>query len=82
MRAASASLATSAASSSSERGVAAADDRDDESLVGLYGDTDVVALEVDDLVAFEAGVQLRELLERGRGRLQRQRDELLEVESR
>jgi hypothetical protein len=56
--------------------------RDDESLAGLYGDPDVVALQVDDLVAFEAGVQLRELLERGGGRLQRQWDELLDVESR
>ena len=44
--------------------VAAADDRDDEALVGLDGDAQVVAVEVDDLVAVEARVQLGELLQR------------------
>ena len=61
--------------------VAATDDRDDQPLLGLNGDTDVVALQIDDLVSFEAGVQLRELLQRSRGRLQHLRDELGEIEA-
>src|SRR5581483_9727194 len=40
--------------------VAGPDDRHDEPPVGLDGDAEVVALEVDDLVALEARVQLRE----------------------
>ena len=36
------------------RRVAAADDGDDEALLGLDGDSEVVAVEVDDLVALEA----------------------------
>ena len=79
-RAASASRSTSARELLERRGVAAADDRDDEPLVGLHGDAEVVALEVDDLVALEARVQLRVLLERGRDRLERERHELLQVD--
>ena len=44
--------------------VRAADDRDDETVVRLHCDADVVAVEVDDRVAVEAGVQLGELGER------------------
>ena len=43
--------------------VAAADDGDDEPLVGLDGDTEVVPVEVDDLVALEPRVQLGEALQ-------------------
>ena len=63
-RAASARRSTSSASSSTEADVAAADDRHDEALVGLDGDAEVVAVEVDDLVALEPRVQLGELLQR------------------
>ena len=61
---------------------ATADDRHDEPLVGLDGDAEVVAVEEDDLVTLEAGVQLRELLQRERGRLQHDRQQLLEVDRR
>ena len=61
--------------------VAAADDRDDEPLLGLDGDADVVAVEVDDLVALEPGVQFRELLQRRRARLQHGRDQQLQVDA-
>ena len=40
--------------------VAVAHDRDDESLIRLDGDAEVVAVEIDDLVALEARVQLRD----------------------
>ena len=54
--------------------VHAADDGDDEPVVGLDGDADVVAVEVDDRVAVEARVQLRELGERlGAGLARRSR---------
>src|SRR5262249_62383681 len=43
-----------------------ADDRDEQALGGLHRDADVVTVEVDDLVALEPGVQLRELTQ-GRG---------------
>ena len=81
-RAASASRSTSVASCSSERGVAAADDGDDEALVGLHGDSEVVAVEVDDLVALEAGVQLRVVGERRRRRLEHERQQQLQVDVR
>ena len=41
--------------------VAAADDRDDEPLLGLDGDADVVAVEQHELAVLDARVQLREL---------------------
>ncbi len=62
-------------------GVAAANDGDDEALVGLDGDAEVVAVEVDDLVALEPGVELRHLLERLRHGAQRHRDQAREVEA-
>ena len=46
----------------------------------LHGDAEVVALEVDDLVALEARVQLRVLGERGRDRFERERQQLLQVD--
>ena len=67
-RAASARRSTSACELVDRRRVAAADDRDDEPVVGLHGDAEVVAVEVDDLVALEPRVQLRELLQRARRR--------------
>ena len=79
-RAASARRSTSSASSSTDFVVAAADDRDDEALVGLHGDADVVAVEVDDLLALEAGVQLGELGERLGDGLERRRHEAAEVD--
>ena len=79
-RAASARRAVSAASSSSVRGVAASDDRYDEPLLGLDGDPEVVALEIDELVALESSVQLWVLLQRRRGRLQHERHEPAEVD--
>ena len=54
-------------------GVAGTDDRDDEPVLGLDSDADVEPVEVDDLLAVEPGVQLRELLQRRDDRLQRQR---------
>ena len=48
--------------------VAAADDRYDETVVGLDGDAEVVAVEVHDLVALESRVQLGELLAASRRR--------------
>src|SRR4029453_2470487 len=60
-------------------GIAASDDRHDEPLVGLNRDPEVVAVEVDDLVTVEASVQLRKLLQRGRGGLQDGWDEQLEI---
>ena len=48
---------------------AAADDRHDEPLLRLHRDPDVAALEVDDVVAVEARVQLGELCERVGARL-------------
>ena len=62
-RAASARRATSSGELVEAPRVAGADDRDDEPLVGLDGDAEVVAVEVDDLVALEPRVQLRELLQ-------------------
>ena len=44
--------------------VAVAHDGNDEPGVGLHGNAEVVAVEEDDLVALEARVQLRELLQR------------------
>ena len=61
-------------------GVARADDRDDEPLVGLDGDADVTPVQVDDLVAVEPRVQLGELPQRGRGRLERERQQQLDVD--
>ena len=66
VRAASASRSISAWISAIAPVAAAADDRHDEALVRLHGDADVAAVEVDDVVALEAGVQLRELRERAR----------------
>ena len=43
---------------------AVANDRNDEPGVGLHRDTDVVAVEIDDLVALEPRIQLRKLLKR------------------
>ena len=43
-------------------------DRNEEAFVSLYRDADVVAVEVDDLVAFDPCVQLRELSQRQHGR--------------
>ena len=48
--------------------VAVAHDGDEQALLGLHGDAEVVAVEVDDLVAFEARVQLGKLAQRLRGR--------------
>ena len=61
--------------------VAVPHDRDDEPLLGLHGDADVVAVEVDELVAVDARVQLRELLQRRRDRLQHERQEPLRVDA-
>ena len=44
---------------------AVADDGDEQALVGLHRDAHVVAVEEDDLVAFEPRVELGELGERG-----------------
>ena len=63
-------------------GVAASDDRDDEALVGLDGDAEVVALEIDELVVLEPSVQLWDLLQPGRGRLEHERHEPAEVDVR
>ena len=60
--------------------VAAADDGHDEPLVGLHGDAEVVAVEIDDLVALEPRVQLGELAQRQRGRAQHGRQEQLQVD--
>ena len=43
--------------------VAGADDGDDEAGVGVDGDAEVVAVEQHDLVAVDASVQLRELVQ-------------------
>ena len=61
-------------------GLAGADDRDDEPLLGLHGDAEVVAVEVDDRVALEPGVQLGKLLQALGDRLQHGRHEALEVD--
>ncbi len=81
-RARSASASTSERSSSTAALRAAAHDGHDEPLVGLHGDAEVVAVEVDDLVALEARVQLRELLQGERGRAQHEREELFQVDVR
>ena len=60
--------------------VAAADDGNDEALLGLDGDAQVVAVEVDDLVALESRVQLGEVAQRQRRRVQDGRQEQLEVD--
>src|SRR6266700_2880919 len=60
--------------------VAVADDRDDEPLVGLHGDAEVVAVEVDDLVALEPSVQLGHLFERLGHGLERHGDEPLQID--
>src|SRR5512132_3414551 len=60
--------------------VAVADDRDDEPLVRLHGDADVVAVEVDDLVALEPSVQLGHFLERLGHGLERHGDEPLQID--
>ena len=78
-RAASARRSTSAASSSRSL-VAGADHGNDEAVVCLHGDAEVVAVEVDDLLALEAGVQLRELAQALGDRLQHRRHEALEVD--
>ena len=56
--------AISLTSSSTDFSFARADDRHDEAVVGLHSDPDVVAVEIDDRVAVESRVQLRELGER------------------
>ena len=81
-RARSASASISARSSSTLLRVAAADDRDDEALLGLHGDAEVVAVEVDDLVALEPRVQLGELVQRQRGRAQHGRQQQLQLDVR
>ncbi len=53
--------------------VAGTHDGDDEPLLGLYRDTEVVAVEVDELVALDARIQLGELPQRLRDRLQHER---------
>ena len=63
------------------RRAAAANDGHDEAGVGLDGDPEVVALEVDDLVALEARVELREDLEALRHDVERERQEALRVEA-
>src|SRR6478672_9655900 len=45
-------------------GVAVANHRHDEALLGLHGHAEVVTLEVDDLAAFEPRVELRHFLQR------------------
>ena len=50
-------------------------DRDEEAVLGLNRDPDVVAVEIDDLVTLESGVQLGELGERSRTCLHRECDE-------
>ena len=60
--------------------VAAADDRHHEPLCRLHGDADVVAVEIDDRVAGEPGVQLRECLELVRACLDDRCNELLHVD--
>ena len=62
--------------------VGAADDRDDEPLLGLDGDADVVAVEQHELVVLDARVQLRELVQRLGDRLEHERDEPLQVDVR
>ncbi len=62
------------------RRVTPADDGDDEPVTGLDRDAEVVPVEVDDLVAFEPRVQLGELLQGLRTRLQHRRQQELEVE--
>ena len=69
-RAASASRATSAASSSSDAVSQPRTTGTTRPCVGLHGDAEVVAVEVDDLVAVEARVQLGELLQRSAQALQ------------
>ena len=81
-RAASARRATSAPSSSSERVSQSRTTGTTRPCVGLDGDAEVVAVEVDDLVALEPRVQLRELLQRLRAGLEHRRDEQLEVDVR
>ena len=60
---------------------AAADDRDDEPVVGLHRDADVDAVEEDDLVALEPRVELGEPHDRGRDRADRVGDEARDVEA-
>ena len=78
VRARSASAAISAAKLVDGLLVRPADDRHHETVVGLHGDPDVVAIEVEDRVAVEARVQLRELDERVGARLHDRREEALE----
>ena len=80
--AASARRLMSASSSSSERESHVAHDGNDEPLLGLHGDPEVVALEIDELVVLDARVQLRELAQRLRDRLQHERQEQLHVDAR
>ena len=61
---------------------AVADDRHDEPCVGLHGDAEVVAVEVDDLVALEPRIELREPPERLGGRPQHGREQQLQVDVR
>ena len=61
--------------------VAVAHDGHDEPLLGLHGDADVVAVEIDELVALDARVQLRELAQRLRDGLQDERQQPLEVDA-
>ena len=60
--------------------VAVAHDRHDEPLLGLHRDADVVAVEQHEVVAVDARVQLRELLQRGGDGLQHARQQLLQVD--
>ena len=76
----SASDVSSAWISSADLRVAAAHDRHHEPLRGLHGDADVVAIEIDDGVAVEPCVQLRELRQRVGRRLDDGRHELLHVD--
>src|SRR5215218_6731334 len=64
-----------------ERGrIAVAHDRNDQPVVGRDRDADVVAVEVDQLVAVDARVELGVFLERQRRRAQREGDEPPQVD--
>ncbi len=81
-RALAASSSTSARSSSTLRVSQPRTTGHDEPLLGLHGDAEVVAVEVDDLVALEPRVQLGELAQRERGRVQNGRQQQLQVDAR
>ena len=61
--------------------VAAAHHGDEQALLGLHGDPEVVAVEVDDLVAFEPRVQLGKLAQRVRGRAKDEGQQHREVDA-